>query len=127
MNITEHKVRRLTLTKEEKEISKSWGPLWARFGALERKGKPIYLIFGDWSGYRSSQYRITHIDAALSHYRKVEDFRLGTVQFTDGTSMAVWVKSVTREQIINHKWRRSPSYTQLINKLIDSGKTFYQV
>lgn len=123
MLVKEFKSTRLVLTKEEREISKSWGPLWARFGALERRGRPILLIFGDWSGYRSSQYRITHIDQSSTADVNFH----GTVQFTDNTTMTVWVKAVTRQQIIRNQWRRSQSYSELIRKLITSGQTFYKV
>jgi len=123
MESVEYKSKRLILTKDEKIIAKSWGALWSRFGTLERSGRPILLIFGDWSGYRSSQYRITHIDQS---YKAKEGFS-GTVQFTDNTTMSVWVKAVTREQIIKNKWSRRPSYTSLINDLIYSGEGYYKV
>lgn len=123
METVEYKSKRLVLSKDEKEIAKSWGSLWSRFGVLERNNRPILLIFGNWSGYSSSQYRITHIDQ--SHNAK-EGFS-GTVQFTDNTTMSVWVKAVTREQIIKNKWYRRASYTGLIGDLIKSGQSYYKV
>lgn len=123
METKEYKTKRLILSKDEKEIAKSWGSLWSRFGVLERSGRPIILIFGDWSGYRSSQYRITHIDQS---HTKLDNFH-GTVQFTDNTTMSVWTKSVTREDIIRNKWYCKRSYTDLIGKLVNSGQSFYRV
>jgi hypothetical protein len=115
---------------EEKAIVKSWGSLWQRFGSLERSGKPIYLIFGDWSGYRSSQYRITHVDFA-GYYetvsQKLDDKYRGTVQFTDNTTMTVWVQCVTREQILERKLSKRESYNRLINDSVKSGKSYYKV
>lgn len=125
MRTAEFTSKRLVLSKEEKHIAKSWGALWSRFGQLERSGRPIRLIFGDWSGYRSSQYRITHV--AFLHDKSVESTFSGTVQFTDNTTMNVWVKEVTREEIINNKWEQRTGYTKLIGDLIRSGKTYYKV
>jgi len=110
--------------------SKSWGTWWARFGTLERSGKPIYLLFGDWSGYTSSQHRITHVDYA-GYYgavgQKLDDKFRGTVQFTDGTTMQVWVRSVSRAEILERGYHKKESYNSLINKMIKSGKTYYKV
>jgi hypothetical protein len=68
--------------------------------------------------------RITHIDWCS---KNMSDNYRGTVQFTDGTTMSVWVRRVTRKQIIENKWRRNPTYESLIRKLISSGKDFYRV
>lgn len=125
MRTAEFTSKRLVLSKEEKSIAKSWGVLWSRFGQLERSARPIRLIFGDWSGYRSSQYRITHV--AFLTNKSVESTFSGTVQFTDNTTMNVWVKEVTREEIINNKWEQRAGYTKLIGDLIRSGKTYYKV
>lgn len=117
--------KRLVLTKEEKLIAKSWGSLWNTFGQRDRTGKGIVLLFGDWSGYSSSQYRITHVD--WSYYNEVGDNYSGTVEFTDNTTMSVWTERVTREDIIRRKLYRKTSYTSLISKLIKSGKSHYKV
>lgn len=131
MKETEFKTRRLTATSpEEKAVVKSWGALWSRFGVLERSGKPILLIMGDWSGYRSSQYQITHVDYA-GYYgapgQKVDAEFSGTVKFTDGTTMSVWVKVVTRAEILQRNLRRKQGYRELISDLVKSGKTYYEV
>ncbi len=115
---------RLSLTKEERPIAKSWGSWWAYFGRMERTHGGCKVLFGDWSGYRSSQYRITHVDWCPKEL--VESYH-GTVQFTDGTTMSVWVKKVSRKDIIHNKWKRNPSYESLIRKLIASGKSYYKV
>jgi len=131
MKTVEYTTKRIqATTPEEKSIVKSWGSVWQRFGQLERSGKPIYLICGDWSGYRSSQYRITHVDFA-GYYGEpghilTSDFRL-TVQFTDNTTMNVWVVKVTREAILEGNYRRRESYNKLINDAIKSGKSYYKV
>jgi len=130
MRETEYKVKRMTLTKEEQIISKSWGSLWTRFGVLERSGRPIVLIFGDWSGYRSSQYQITHVDYA-GYYgnpgqSSTDDFS-GTIKFTDNTTMSVWCRVVTRAEIIEKQFKRRQNYNKLINDMIKSGKTFYDL
>jgi hypothetical protein len=131
MKTVEYTTKRIiATTPEEKAVAKSWGSLWSRFGQLERSGKPIYLIFGDWSGYKSSQYRITHIDFA-AYYGAVkqhlnDDFR-GTVQFTDNTTMSVWVKVVSRADILQAKYYKKENYRTLINDLIKSGESYYKV
>lgn len=131
MKTTTFKTTRIqATTPEEKAIVKSWGSLWQRFGQLERTGRPILLIFGDWSGYRSSQYQITHIDVA-DHYgspkqKIAEDFS-GTVRFTDNTTMQVWVKKITRAEILQRGFKKRQCYYELINRLVKSGKTYYSV
>ena len=112
-------------TAEEKRIVESWGKLWSTFSQRDRSGKGIVLIFGDWSGYRSSQYRITHID--WCYHKELPDNFHGTVQFTDGTTMQVWTRRVSRRDILQYKYERKCSYTELISKLIKSGKSFYSV
>lgn len=127
MKETEFKTKRLTATTpEEKAIIKSWGSLWQRFGQLERSGRKIVLVFGDWSGYRSSQYRITHVDY-FGYYHKVDSFTGGIVMFTDNTTMSVWIKEVTRRDILSSKYRRATGYTSLINDMLKSGQTYYKV
>jgi hypothetical protein len=125
MLVKEIKSTRLILLKEEREIAKSWGSLWSRFGALERRGKPILLVFGDWSGYRSSQWRITHLDHC--YFKGINENYHGTVAFTDNTTMSVWVKAVSRQAIINNQWYRKQGYSELIGKLLRSGETYYKV
>lgn len=131
MKVTTYKTTRLTAsTPNEKDTVRSWGSSWQYFGRLERAGKPILLIFGDWSGYRSSQYQITHVDVAgyYGNYKeKISPTFRGTVRFTDGTTMTVWVKAVTRAEILEQGLKRRENYRELINKLVKSGKTFYDV
>ncbi len=117
--------KRLTLTKEERPIAKSWGRWWAYLGQLERSGKMGRLLFGDWSGYRSSQYRVTHVDYCF--YKDLPDNFHGTVRFTDGTTMSVWVEKITRADIIRRKLRNNPTYSDLIRKLIKSGNSYFNV
>lgn len=125
MQTIEYKSKRLVLSKQEKEIAKSWGRLWNLFGQRDRSGKGIVLIFGDWSGYRSAQYRITHVD--WCYHKEIGDNYRGTVRFTDGTTMAVWTQKVTREEIIRRELYKKTSYTELINNLIKSGDNYYDV
>lgn len=115
----------IPITREEKDTAKSWGPLWSRFGVLERTGRPILLIFGDWSGYTSRQYRITHVDFA-TNYGVQESYR-ATVQFTDNTTMSVWVQRVTRREILEKGFSRKQNYNDLIRKAARSGESFYKV
>jgi hypothetical protein len=117
--------KRLTLTKEERPIAKSWANWWTRMGSLERRGEKARLLFGNWSGYSSSQSRITHVD--YCYYKDLPDDFHGTVRFTDGTTMAVWVEKVTRAEVIRRKLRKNASYSELISKLIKSGKSYYNV
>lgn len=121
----EYTSKRLVLSKEERHIAKSWGSLWQLFGQRERAGKGIVLLFGDWSGYRSSQYRITHID--WCYFKEIGSDYRGTVRFTDGTTMTVWTQAITREEIIRRKLVKNPTYKDLISKLIISGKSYYDV
>jgi len=116
--------KRLTLTKEERPIAKSWGRWWNYMGGLERKEKRGRLLFGDWSGYKSSQYQITHVDYCPKDLP--DDYR-GIVDFTDGTSMSVWVESVTRAEIIRRRLRCRPNYNELIGKLIKGGTGYWSV
>lgn len=124
MNTTTFTSTRLSLTKEEREISKSWGRWWEYFGRLERTQGSFKVLFGNWSGYTSSQRRITHVDYCPKDL--IETYH-GTVEFTDNTTMSVWVEKLTRKDIISRELRRNPSYEQLIGKLLKSGSNYYSV
>lgn len=124
MQITTFTSTRLSLTKEERYISKSWGRWWAYFWQSERNTGSFKVLFGNWSGYTSSQRRITHTDICP---KDLDEKYHGTVEFTDGTTMSVWVETLTRKEIINRKLERNPSYSHLISKLINSGENYYSV
>lgn len=116
---------RLVLTKEERRISKSWGRLWNLFGQRERSGKGIYLLLGDWSGYKPSQHRITHVGWNI--YKDLDENYHGTVKFTDNTTMSVWIEKVTRKDIVSRKMYKNETYSELINDLIKSGSGYYDL
>ena len=116
---------RLVLDKEEREIRHTWGRWWPRMRKEQERKGGFYLLFGDWSGYQSSQYRITTIQ-----YIKEEDvknLKLHTVYFSDNTTMSVWVKKVTIETLLASKWKQRLTYTDLIRKAMATGKETYSV
>lgn len=117
--------RLIPTTPEEKEVIKSWGPLWSQFTQDEKKEFGVLIIFGDWSGYKSAQYRVTHIDVAPSSIKSSGD--IGTVEFTDGTTMKVWVERLTRKTILARGLHRKLGYTTLVDQFIRSGKSYYRV
>jgi len=118
-------VTRMVLTPEEREIRSSWGNVWVRMQRECRKNGFVTLLFGDWSGYRSSQYRITHIDYIFPNEAK--NLKLRTVQFTDCTVMNVWTEKVTIESILARGLKRRQGYTSLISEAMASGEGFYSV
>jgi hypothetical protein len=124
MQTTTFTSTRLTLTKQERLISKSWGSWWNYFGRMERTHGCFNVLFGDWSGYTSSQSRITHVDWCP---KSLDERYHGTVRFTDNTTMKVWVEKLTRKDIIRRGLRRNPSYESLIHKLLSSGSNYYDV
>lgn len=110
-------------TPTEKEVARSWGNDWKRMGSLESREGSFLVIFGDWSGYKSSQYRITH--TMLSPIQ--EEGFLGTVEFSDNTKMDVWTKRMTREELLEGNFRKIEGYESLIRDFIKSGKKYYKL
>ncbi len=117
-------VKRMVLSKEEQRVRASWGKLWDRMRNEERKHGHVTLLFGDWSGYRPSQYRITHIDWLPA---KVEAVKLKTVLFTDNTTMRVWTEPMTLASLLERGFARRLGYTNLLNEAILTGKDIYVV
>jgi hypothetical protein len=120
---------RLSLTAEDRAIRKTWadhfGP-WDRMRAeAKRNGGKVLILFGDWSGYRSSQQRITHVDWISR--KRAEGMKLRTVQFSDNTTMRVWTEELTLAEVLTRKLARRPSYDKLIYDAMASGEERYAV
>jgi hypothetical protein len=121
--ITYTTTRMVLETPQEKALAKSWGSDWKRMSVSEDKQGSFLVIFGDWSGYKSSQYRITH--TMLSPIQ--EEGFLGTVKFSDNTKMDVWTKRMTREELLEGDFRKMEGYESLIREFLKSGKKYYKV
>ena len=116
---------RLSLNAEEREVRKTWGSKWLRMRAEEKRRGHFHVLFGDWSGYRSSQQRITHIDYIPRIV--VEEKKLETVLFSDGTMMRVWTEPFTILELLQKGLRRRQGYTSLIDQAMRSGKRVFDV
>ena len=116
---------RLFLSKDEKEIAKSWGSIWNRIAIAERRGTPFYITIGTWSGYNSKQSRIVHVDTMLDGMKINQE---GTIKYSDNTFLYVTNVKVDRMYILNNRLFRKPVYNDLIKKLIKEGcGSYYEV
>lgn len=107
---------RISLTKDEREIAKTYGNDWQRMLAEYRKYGTLYILIGDWSGYRSSQYRYTHVVFMPRRRMKVLDVEADWRdhhRFTDNTNMSMWLQEMSIADIINQKIRSVRGYDEL--------------
>lgn len=116
---------RLVLDKEEREIRKSWGRDWARLRNDAKKYGTCFLLMGDWSGYNSSQYRLTHCTRISKD--EADTIKLRTVRFSDNTTMSVWIVKTTIEQLLNKRWKAAHGYDSLLSQAIKTGDVSYSV
>ena len=116
---------RLVLDKDEREIRKSWGYDWPKMVKDEKKHGHFTVLFGDWSGYRSSQYQITHVQYVTP--KEAEEIKLRHIGFTDGTSMSIWMVKLTISDLLKKQYRKKLGYSSLIDKGIRSGKPSFNV
>lgn len=135
MKIIEYTVKKIILTPEEKAIKSSWGRDWNTIMKLHNKKQPIYLVIGTWSGYNSSQRKILHIELINApmylkqsniHNNKISDYA-GTIEYSDNTKLEVTIKAYTLQELLEEDVRRKSSYTDLIQKLVESNDNYYKV
>lgn len=135
MKTIEYTVQKVILTPEEKAIKSSWGRDWNTIMKFHNKKQPIYLVIGTWSGYNSSQRRIVHIELINApmylkqsniHNNKISGYA-GTIEYSDNTKLEVIVKEYTLDKILEENIRRKSSYTDLIQKLVESSDNYYKV
>lgn len=116
---------KLYLSKDEREIAKSWGAIWNQIAIAERRKTPFYITIGRWSGYNSKQERIVHVDVMLDGMRRHQD---GTIKYSDNTFLYVSSVAIDRMGILNQRLFRKPVYNDLIKKLIKEGNgSYYEV
>ena len=85
-----------------------------------RRGKTLYCIEGEWSGYTSSQQRVVHREYTANPDRAEAVKKLGAIRYTDGTSLYLRVCSIRKKESILPK---IDGYTSLIDKAIQTGIT----
>ncbi len=112
---------RVILNPEEKLVRKSWDTDWPKM----RKADSFLLMFADWSGYNSSQYRITHCSLAPKTVDK-SNFPV-TVQFTDNTTMTIFLEEYSLEKLLEKNVMKKLAYESLICEALASGQSFYKV
>ena len=120
--------RIIPTTDREKSVIKSWKSYWGDFGRFEKDGQSIYLIQGIWSGYKSSQRQIVHLDHVSKYsFSKADPYYLSTVEFSDQTTMELTILKVSREEILEQNLSRKLGCTELIQKVIKSNLTTYRI
>jgi len=120
---TIRRIEILPTTLEEEEIVESWGSDWEDLQKEQQKEFGVLIMIGDWSGYKAGQYRITHITRAPIDWKKTGP--IGRINFGDGTTMDVWVERITLKTLFKRGLKKKDQYSQLIEKLIKSGMSYY--
>lgn len=77
----------------------------------------VYVIEGEWSGYRSSQRRVVHREYTTSKERAEQIERLAYIFYSDGTRLDLYV----REKLDRKKREPISGYTRLINDCLRYG------
>jgi len=128
MQLVEYKVKRLILSPEEKIIKKSWGNNWANIKKLCDKNGYVNLVIGEWSGYNPKQRQDVHVDLCTKEmFNKSGGYYLGTIYYTDNTTLKVRIETCKLSRIFEDKILRKPSYTSLIQSLLKSDNKTYHV
>jgi hypothetical protein len=136
MKIISYTVEKIILTTaEEKSIKASWGVKWKGMKYAQEKHGFFYLVMGEWGGYTISQTKIVHTDIATQYMHQTEVLNkrtdnngfLGTIIYTDETTLDVNIRKCTLEQLLTEKIYKKDSYTELIKKLIESKSQIYKV
>lgn len=79
-----------------------------------------YVLEGEWSGYNSSQRRISH-RTVTTHPKRYE--HLKTILYTDGTTLNISMRTaLPREKV-----KVIDGYSSLIEKAAATGKSFVTV
>lgn len=60
-------------------------------------------------------------------YADFEGMKLRTVEFSDSTTMSVWAKRFTIEQLLAERQMPRYGYTSLIAKARQTGESYYKV
>jgi len=116
---------RLSLNKEERAIAKTWGRDWSRIRNEQKRHGSFYILIGDWSGYRSSKYRYTHIvfmsRRAMKLYGIDADW-CAHHQFGDNTGMRIWIQEMTIEKLISSETRQCRGYDSLVGEYLTKAR-----
>jgi len=108
---------------------KESGELWRKQAAARernrllgflRRGKTVFCIEGEWSGYRISQQRIVHREYTAKPDRAEAVKKLGAIHYTDGTSLWLRVYPVKSKESIQPT---IDGYSSLINTAVKTGIT----
>jgi hypothetical protein len=60
------------------------------------------------------------------HNNKISSYA-GTIEYSDNTKLEVTVKEYTLDKILKENVRKKSSFTDLIQKLIESNDNYYKV
>jgi hypothetical protein len=116
---------RLSLNKEERAIARTWGRDWSRLRNEQKKHGSFYILIGDWSGYRSGQYRYTHVvfmsRRAMKMYNIDADWSVYHV-FGDSTGMRIWLQEMTIEELISSETQQRRGYDSLVDDYLSKAR-----
>lgn len=98
-------------------IRRTWGNRWGAFGNLQARNGHILLLTGIRNG------AVVHCTDAP---HGLPEQYTGIVKFSDGSSLLVMVYKITRQQLLERKWRYNSQHENLIAELIKSGVPYYK-
>lgn len=117
-------VERIVLDKDDREIKKSWGRDWTRMMAEIKKHGRVHILRGIWSGYRSEQSKLCHVEYIPTAH--VQGLRLQRIVFTDGTTLDLNVTSYDLAGLFFYKAMRKAQYDELVYKArLSMEETYY--
>ena len=112
---------RIVLNTNEKAIRKQWKYSWKKIWELHKKGKPITIEIGEWSGYTSSQQQVCHCILVTESHPDL------TIKFSDNTYLYVKYVEYTLEEFFIQELKRINNYSRIIKETLDSGSNYYEV
>lgn len=88
------------------------------------KPDTVYVLIGEWSGYRDSQRKVVHREILeLAQGERYKNLR--SIVYTDGTTLDVSLVETPRADTIGMTLRLS--YNSLLSKAATSGKSHFRI
>lgn len=117
---------KLILTKEEKEIKKTWDDgTWKFLLKQEAVLGYVVLITGTWSGYpgQTNCDTTSYRHATMAMNPSIHPYR-GTIVFTDNTTLNVVSEKMTIEELLQRRIKQRGAYTELVIRMIQGGQGY---